>query len=240
MRKIKVAILDTGIDLNDSYLNSNCCGKKNFLLDSLSGEIIVNEEVQDENGHGSACAYTILNYSNNTEILPIKILDNSGKTYSKCLLLALKYLIYSDVKLINISLATTNFSYKDEFFNICEELVERGKIIIASQDNKLNESLPSILPNVIGVRGARFKDSENYWYNSNAKIQCISDNEPMFIKVGKGECLKFGRNSKSAALMTANISNLLSKSCEMMNFEQVDRVLNSNANRNVWDEYDLN
>lgn len=239
MNKTKIAIIDSGIDINNSYLLRHVKSGKSFILDSASGEVIEKNDIEDNHGHGTACTYTILRRNENVEIIPIKILDESEKTSSKCLLEALRFLAKTDVKLINISLSTINFDYKNEFFKICDKLVLEKKIIVASMDNRYINSLPSILPNVIGVRGKNLSFTDDYWYNPEKDIQCICDNEPILVpSIRNGKLEFFGHNSKAAAVMSANISKLLNID-NNLTFFQLNHLLYKGAIKNDWTDEDL-
>ncbi|MCR2043149.1 S8 family serine peptidase [Anaerosalibacter massiliensis] len=239
MGKIKVAIVDSGIDLDNTYLTKYIIKGKSFILDESNRKIIEGNDIRDSYGHGTSCAYTILRQNESVEIFPIKILNSLGRTSSKCLLEGLKFLIDTDIKLINISLATVNFDREKEFIDICKELIDRNKIIVASMDNMFRESLPAILPGVIGVRGKNLGFTNEYWYDKNKKIQCICDNEPIFVpKINEKGMKLFGHNSKATSLMTAKISKLLDLNKELK-YREVEELLLKYSSKTSWTSEEL-
>ena len=239
MENVKIAIIDSGIDIKNKYIMRYVIGKKSFLLSDDLSEIIEGSEIYDDEGHGTACAYTILRRNENVEIMPIKIIDELGRTNSKCLLKALEFLVHTDIKLINISLATVNFDYEKEFLKVCNELVLRGKIIVASMDNRYRDSLPSKLDSVVGVRGKNMGLTDEYWYNNKVNIQCICDNEPIVVPSIKKRAMSlFGYNSKATAVMTANISKILNLNNEI-NYDRLNILLEKDATRMTWIDQDL-
>lgn len=239
MNKTKIAIIDSGIDIKNRYLSQYIESGKSFLFDTKLEVVLEGTDIEDNHGHGTACAYTILRRNENVSITPIKIIDESGRTNTKCLLKALEFLKETDIKLINISLATVDFNYKDELFKVCNELTLLDKIIVASLDNRSRNSLPAVLSNVIGVQGKNFSNTDNYWYNKKYDIQCVCDDEPILVPdIEPNKLNLFGRNSKSTAVMTANISKLLSIDSSL-NYNELEKILNKNAIRNTWDNSNL-
>lgn len=234
MENIKIAIIDSGIDTKNKYLMQYVEEGKSFILNDSLDEIIEGNDIQDNHGHGTSCAYTILRRNENVELTPIKVLDKLGRTSSKCLLKALEFLIDTDIKLINISLSTVNFDYEDQFFNLCNKLISKNKIIVASMDNRYRDSLPAILPNVIGVRGRNLGFTDEYWYNHKNTIQCICDNEPILVpNIKEEKMVFFGHNSKATAIMTANISKILSLNSKI-NYFELNNLLKKYSIKNNW------
>ncbi len=228
MENIKIAIIDSGIDTKNKYLMKYVKDGKSFILNDSLDAIIEGTDIKDNNGHGTSCAYTILRRNENIEIFPIKVVDKSGRTNSECVLKALEFLKGSDIKLINVSLSTVNFKYKEKYLNTCNQLTSEGKIIIASMDNRYRDSLPSILPSVVGVRGKNFGPTDNYLYDKEKEVQCTCSNHAIIVPGIKEQVLEFFReNSKATALMTANISKLLNTDISL-NFSQVNEILNNN------------
>lgn len=240
MNKVNVAIIDSGININNKYLSKYTIKGKSFIFDVDTENIVEDEDIQDYHGHGTACAYTILSRNENITIMPIKVVDKLGKTNSKCLLRALEYLKETDVKLINISLSTINLNYEEEFLKVCNELVLRGKIIVSSMDNRYIESLPAKLQCVIGVRGENLGFTDEYLYNDKKSIQCICDNEPIIVPgLKEKELVFFKNNSKATVIMTANISKVLNRNNKLV-YDDINNILKQKTVRDSWINEDLN
>lgn len=233
-----VAILDSGINLENIETNKQVVGGISFIYDPKTGEIINDDCFEDENGHGTSCASMIKRIAPDTNFYIVKILDNNAKTNSKALLIALNYLLEKDIRLINLSLATIEEKYFEEISEICNLLKQRGKIIVCSLDNRNNRSFPAVLDSVIGVRGSIFNSSEHFWYNKTLKIQCVADIIPVYIPTINGAYWLFGGNSKATALFTGHIANILSQHPDI-SFEQLNEILEQRAYKNNWNDNNI-
>lgn len=221
MNKVKIAVLDTGLDINDDDINGNYVYNSYFQLENLSGE-----EINDLNGHGTFVSKTILNISDNVQIYPINIFNDSGKTSSLNLVNTLKKLAVSDIQIINISAASVNSIYEKELNNICNILNSQGRFIICSKHNsyKDKESIPAIFESVIGVVGNEniYKNNQ-YMYKQKNKIQMYANSKDNFIKF-KDKVTHFGKNSKACAVATGIIANILKKNPDIK-FNELEEIL---------------
>ncbi|HDN2457480.1 TPA: S8/S53 family peptidase, partial [Clostridioides difficile] len=73
MRKVKIAVVDTGIDIDDEEL-------KNFYHIDERFQLNNDLDVRDSNGHGTLVSKTIIDICKDVELYPIKIFDELGKT----------------------------------------------------------------------------------------------------------------------------------------------------------------
>lgn len=236
-KKIKVAVIDTGIDINHKYLKDVISGGISFECDEKY--IFTSDNYCDYNGHGTACASTIKNEFRDIEIFTVKIMDEYGKTNIQILEEALKYLLNTDISIINLSLSVMNSDKVDDLYQICEELHKRGKIIVSSVANGYEETYPAIFDNVIGVKGSILEDENTYWFNKNEKVQCIADDNP-YLRCDINNSYKlFGKcNSQAAAKVTGIIANIISQNPDM-NFNELNERLELFATRNIWTDEEL-
>lgn len=235
--KVKVAILDTGIDKSHEYLKDNIIGGISF--ESREDYIIVSDEYEDENGHGTACASIIKKEFESAEIFVVKALDNKGRTNIQVLEEALKYLLNTDIKIINLSLSVMESELVQDLYAICEELKKQGKIIICSVANGYEHSYPAKFDNVIGVKGFILENENVFWYNQDYDIQCIMDNNS-YLRCDVNNSYKlFGKcNSQAAAKLTGKIANIVSESSSIK-FDDLNKILSQTARRNHWTSNDL-
>lgn len=227
MNNIKIAVLDTGLDMEDNEIKEFCTFNKDIQLEIPN---INTQYMSDSNGHGTLVSKTIVNVCNNVEIFPVKIFNKSGRTSSDNTIVALNKILYSDIKLINISASTFDYTYENEFKDICNRLKESKKIVICSKHNntKLGDSIPTVFESVIGVEGHRgiYEDSK-YLYKDNKKVQMNTNSKESFIKF-KNKVTYFGKNSKSCAVATGIIANLI-KSEPDIGISELEKILVNNS-----------
>ncbi|MDK2587389.1 S8 family serine peptidase [Romboutsia sedimentorum] len=225
MENIKIAVIDTGIDINDNDIKKNIKFDKSIQLKNISEY----EDLDDIHGHGTYCAKTILEICgdiSNIEIYPVKIFDNRGTTSNENLVKALENILDSDIDIVNISASTMNDKYKRELENICYKLQKNGKIIISSHHKRAieNDSFPTIFKSVIGVDGSYeiYRDSD-YIYRRNNKIQMIANKNERFIEFNK-KVTHFGKSSRACAVVTGIICNIFNHYGKL-SFDELGDVL---------------
>lgn len=229
MEKIKIAIVDTGIDVKDEFIKDYVKFNSSIQLEGIKEY----RELDDGYGHGTFCAKTILSICNNIdkiEIYPVKIFDERGTTRSASLLKSLNNILSSDINLINISAATLNDKYKSELEDICDKLNKSGKIIISSLHKKAKDvdSIPTVFKSVIGVMGSDdIYSDNNYIYKKDKKIQMTANTKECFVKF-KNEVTHFGRSSRATAVATGIICNIFNKHGKLK-FDELEDVLEKNS-----------
>lgn len=235
--KIKIAIVDTGIDKNHDYLKDNIIG--GIALESTDDYITLSENYEDENGHGTLCASIIKNEFENAEFFIVKALNKQGKTNIQILEEALKYLLSVDINIINLSLSVIESELVKDLYKICENLKNQEKIIVCSVANGFEYSYPAKFNNVIGVRGFILENENAFWYNQDYDIECIMDNNS-YLRCDINNSYKlFGKcNSQAAAKLTGKIANILSKK-PSIKIEDLNAMLSKIAVRNYWTLNDL-
>ena len=176
MEKINVAVIDSGINLNHEFLKESVNGGISISVNE--GKIIYDSDYSDQCGHGTACCSVIKNECYNANLYIVKILDSNGKSSLMVLEKALEYLLYIDVRIINLSLSITEKSNYNKIITLCKQLQMQKKILVCSLANNQKYSMPAILNDVIGVRGYILEEEGGFWFNRKKRIQCIMDSNP--------------------------------------------------------------
>ncbi len=199
---VKYAIVDSG--LNNIYVTEQIIGGISFRI-GCDGEIKMQDEFEDDNGHGTMVFQIIREKSNpEDEFYIVKVLEENNKGSSSVLYEALKWLLDIDVKYIVICIATENAGVADKYQGIVDKLVDQGKVIFSSWANnpECRYSYPAILNNVISVGRDRLVN-QKIEYNFNRKVQCIIDVDPAYIWIPDRGFQVFGGNSQAAAEFVA-------------------------------------
>lgn len=149
MRNLKIAVIDDGV--NDGYYKP-----LNLVCDiEISRELQIKKRKHNNsfiNSHATTCAAIICKYAKEAQIVSIKILDihlKNGRIGQ--LAKALEYCIENNIKLINISLGSTNFA---DYKIVCEKIsniIKEGGIIVSAVNNQNIFSIPACIGGVIGV-----------------------------------------------------------------------------------------
>lgn len=154
---VKVAILDTGIDLNQPDLQG-----KVVLTNSLIG----NATVQDGNGHGTHVAGILAANTNNgvgvagtcpqCELMIGQVLNAQGEGSTSDAVAGITWAANNGAKVISMSLGTTQASSEPMYASALSFAESKGAIIVAAAGNdgastNTDPSYPGDVPGVVSV-----------------------------------------------------------------------------------------
>ena len=148
-KKIKIAILDTGIDKEHVSLSGKVKEEINIISPG--------EKIYDSLGHGTAVAGIIAASNNeigiapNSELYSVKVLDENGKGTIENVIKGIEWAIEKDVDIINLSFGFSQD--KAELKETIDKAIAKGIIVVASAGNMygLNVQYPAAYKNVISV-----------------------------------------------------------------------------------------
>ncbi len=106
---VKVAVVDTGIDLDHPDLRTNIAGNVNIINPSKTGD--------DDNGHGTHVAGTIAAIDNEIGVIgvaptaslyAVKVLDRRGSGFLSDIIAGLQWCVTNGMQVVNMSLGTSS------------------------------------------------------------------------------------------------------------------------------------
>lgn len=166
-----------------------------------------------EISHGTICAKIFCdNVLSCCDLYFIKILDqNSKKTNIDQLVIALNWCYEHEIKLINLSLGTTNIYDTIRLYDIIKKLFDKGTIIVASSANKNLITFPAAFEEVISVKTADFNDTYGFIYNPNSLdfIDVLCSIKPYKIIFNHMIADVYNVNSFVTPYVTAQICNYI-------------------------------
>ncbi|WP_337134649.1 S8 family peptidase [Priestia megaterium] len=164
---IKIAIIDTGIQLNHPELSIKLWPGYNFV----EGNLVPN----DGNGHGThvagiAAALTenslgIAGMAPSASLIPVRALDNSGNGLLSNIANAITYSTNAGAKVINLSLGSSQSSITLE--NAVNYAWNQGVVVIAAAGNEASSTptYPAAYQNVIAVASTDNNDQKSDFSN---------------------------------------------------------------------------
>ena len=165
-KKIIVSVVDTGIYYNHSFLKSRI---ENNGYDFVS----IDEDPNDENGHGTHVAGIIVDctYSfDDIKIIPVRVLDEDGYGWVSDIASGILYSADNDASIINLSLCGPHSEYVDSSI---KNVIKKGLVVVCAAGNKninidTNEVCPAHIKNAITV-GAINDDLVVTYYSNYGK-----------------------------------------------------------------------
>lgn len=176
IQKIKVAIIDSGVDLEHVFL------KDNLYINSQNNFVKLSNNLSDETGHGTMVAGLIKILAPDSVLIPYKVFDQK-RSDSNWIVKAIYKAVDDDVDIINLSLGTLK-NEKDKndlrIINAFERAIEyalKKQILvvcaIGNDGKNLDElyidekmrSIPASIPGVICTSGVNSTDELSSFSN---------------------------------------------------------------------------
>ncbi len=129
---IKVAVIDTGIDLNHPMFAGRLAHSSEWK-DFVDGDGNPQEVSGNMYGHGTAVAGLVLQVAPRATILPIRALSPDGSGTTSNLISAIRHASESGAHIINLSLGTTDNA--SSLKNMVDYAIARGSYVVASSGN---------------------------------------------------------------------------------------------------------
>lgn len=204
VKPIKVAIIDSGIDVSKCDLDSYVKISTGFT--AKNGYIVEDNGLEIRNEHGTIVSMIIKSVCKNVEFVSVNILNERLATDGRILIHALEQVFTYSPDIIHLSLGTVRWRYYFPLKRIVKYAIKNNTIIVSSACNLGRRSFPSHIKGVIGVKGFESINNYEYKYKNGFffaspyinNIECI---EEIQTKNPVG-------NSISAAYITGHISKI--------------------------------
>lgn len=256
---IIIAVLDSGIDLNNPqlqpylYVNNNeipgngVDDDHNGFIDDVNGLNLytLDGNVQDDLGHGTLISSIIAEASKgHVKILPIKIFDAQGKSSQFLVASALQYAKQMGASVANCSFG---YDYSTEVLKLEVGTVQaNGLVLVASAGNQGLEKAvyPAAFPDVIAVASLDGSDHlANFSnYGSFLSVSCMGvDVAGLYpgnqTAKGSGTSISAGYISGLMGLMYSSAQKQPSRANMQQYIVDIRDPLGIGANLVGWDKY---
>jgi subtilisin family serine protease len=145
-RGVTVAVIDSGVCAGHPHVNGVAGGV------SIAANGIVTENFVDRIGHGTAVTAAIKEKAPDAEIYSVKVFDRSLSTNVTTLIHALRWTAAAGIRLVNLSLGTSNAAHRAALAAAVLEVRRRGVIVVSARDDAGVEWLPGSLSGVVPVQ----------------------------------------------------------------------------------------
>ena len=170
---VKVAVLDTGIDLDHPDLADNIKGNYNAINPTKSGD--------DDNGHGTHVAGIIAGVDNAIGVLgvapeahlyAVKVLNRTGSGYFSDIIEGLQWCVENGIQVVNMSLGSR--SNVQSFHDAITATYGAGITLVAAAGNSgpgdNTVEYPAKYPEVIAVSATDSSDSIAYFSSRGPEV----------------------------------------------------------------------
>jgi uncharacterized NAD-dependent epimerase/dehydratase family protein len=227
-RGVKVAIVDSGIDPHHPRIG-RVKGGVEFAVNA-QGKIIrgLGMALADRAGHGTACAGIIHRKAPAAELYSVRIFDEALAADGKMLTAAIRWAIEQKMDVVNLSLGTTDTSFRDEIQQVCKEARKARVILVGAAHNEGLDSYPAILPEVIGVAGGELHGAYAYYYREGETIECVARGDLQRLCWAERREVMLQGSSFAAPHITGVVA-LIKEAMPGASLEEVRSILRANA-----------
>ena len=202
---MSTAVIDMSIDINTfAYTKETTCF---FMVSDNTVTKLDESYIQPDISHGGVCVHF---YSKKSHKLPDCFILIKQAERDKCnvddLVIALEWCERKEIKLISLSMGTTQYIDAEKLWLVTQRLYKKGLIIVSSASNDQNVTYPACFCTCIGVcvdySGLLMQGSFSYQDYSLDGIQVI-----LSSYTAEGELL--GSNSMATAYFTGMLAAAL-------------------------------
>ena len=171
---VKVAVIDSGVDASHPDLKGKvkrACVVKETTEGKIECEEIPVQESYDSFGHGTAVAGIITDLAPDAEIINVKVLNEYNSCTGDILIQGIRWALDQDIKLINMSLATSKERHIPMIFRLCEQAYVQNSIIVASRRNFGDLGCPAMFSSVISVNRKDFDNKYALHFKPRSLIE---------------------------------------------------------------------
>lgn len=217
VKRHKIAIVDTGVDLKNHKLIQKINGKLEGIWFHKDGDSDINyistdddkKCIQDYIGHGTAILGILLEHNTEIDLLIVKIYDSGeDEADQNVLIYALQYVYENtDCDIINLSLGLSYMENSERLYTICSKFRKDNRIIVSAFENAGALSFPAEFENVIGVSsGETCYNKNDYCWVKNSPVNVLAKGRNQRIYWLENRCI-FGYGNSYAC---AHFSGILS------------------------------
>ena len=210
---IIVAVIDSGV---------NGAGKKSRILQGANFSA-TGDDASDDNGHGTQVADAVLTGTgDNVRILPVKVLDSTGRGTIASLYKGIEYAIEQDADIINISLSSAT---KDD--SLIKEAIDdakaKGITVVAAAGN-------------YGANASYYSPAK---YDSVITVAAVDNSYKPASYSNYGDCIDYAAIGSGTAMSGTSLSAAkVSALCAML--KGADYTRTTADIKTIFDKYAVN
>ena len=222
----RIAVVDTGIDVTMEKAQPYLTGyNRESILAKLrqffGGEpdtegFVSEEEVRDENGHGSQVTGLIADAlagdgigGDQAEILPVKVAGADGRCTVLQLYLGIERAIALQSDLINVSMGAFATTESAVLTKAADDAAKAGITMVVSAGNNGSDVAsyaPANIPSVITAGSIDRNSQASDFSNHGETMDCVSYGEDLVVTGISGQSETVSGTSYAAALVTAELA----------------------------------
>jgi subtilisin len=207
---VRVAIVDSGIDGTHELVG----GVQRSVAVEKGADgvpVLVEDEVGDVAGHGTACGGIIRSLAPACELWSVRVLGPGSRGGASALLAGLHWAVEQRCEVVNLSLSTPKLETAARLHEVADEAYFRGTVFVASAHNLDVRSYPWRFSSVISVASHDGEDPFELLYNPEPPVEFLARGIGIEVAWLDGARIVAAGNSFATAYVTGLCALILSK-----------------------------
>ncbi|MBU7023254.1 MAG: S8 family peptidase [Theionarchaea archaeon] len=192
---VKVAIVDTGIDMDHPDLVANIKGGFNAI--APKGRYKDPSDFDDDHGHGTHCAGIVAAVNNDIGVVGVapdawlygvKVLSKSGSGQTSDCIEGIQWCADNGMDVISMSWGST--TYDEALNDACQAAWDAGCVLVSSAGNngvETPDGYPSAYPSVMAISATDSSDNIASWSNYGDEIELGAPGVSIYSTYKDGE-----------------------------------------------------
>jgi hypothetical protein len=203
-RGVTIAVIDSGVNPTHPHVGGVEGGAR------ISPDGVVTSDYLDYNGHGTAVAGAIRERAPDALLYALKVFDRNLTTNIETIIKAIEWAVERRIRVINLSLGTTNAAHREAFERVLERATREKIILVAASSMSDEICLPGSLAQACGV--------ECDWEIARDRFDVKRDGEEMVFVASAYPREIPGvareRNLKGISFAVANMTGFVARAVE--------------------------
>ena len=193
--KVKVAVVDTGIDMDHPNLVANVKGGTNA---SMPIPVPVPTPPEDDHGHGTHVSGTIaaaaiqaqgsvIGVAPEAELYAVKVLDGQGRGYLSGIISGIEWCVKNNMNVLNMSLGGPDDN--QSFHDAITAAYKAGVAIVAAAGNDSGGPVayPAAYTETIAVSASTLEDDFAYFSSKGPQVDFIAPGHKVYSTLKDGK-----------------------------------------------------
>jgi subtilisin family serine protease len=169
-RGVTVGVIDSGMEVDHPRLDGRVV--EAVAVELVDGEpTIVQDELGDLFGHGTACGGIVLRLAPEVELVSIRVLGENLKGKGAAFLAGLDWAIAQGIEVVNLSLSSKSEALFADFHQVVDEAYFKGLKLVSAANNVHVASYPSLFSSVFSVAAHGRPDPWCWYYNPSPPVE---------------------------------------------------------------------
>ena len=214
---VRVAVIDSGIDASHPWVGG------------VAGAVVVEPDPDGEPpdvryvdgphddlyGHGTACAAIIRRLAPGAELWSVRVLGErlTGKAW--VFAAGVEWCLDHDVRVLNLSLSTSNEDYLETFYELVDRCAHEGVIVVSAMANELKATYPSEFAGVLSVAATEGSDLERILRNPKPPAEWGAPGIDVEVAWVDGATMNVTGNSFAAPVIAGHVARIVATHPEL-------------------------